>query len=93
MPTDLQSALTVLVVGMSVVFLILGLVVLSGKVIISIVNKFHRPEPETKPARRPTPAPVASSKTISPTQLAAIVAAVDQVTAGQGRIQTIEKAE
>jgi len=90
MTENLHTALTVMAVGMVTVFMILSLVVLTGKLLIAAVNKFA-PAPETLTKKR-------SKKSLSKTlagkekeTIAALVAAVEAVTGGQGKITSIEK--
>ena len=89
MTENLHTALTVMAVGMVTVFTILSLVVLTGKLLISAVNKFA-PAPESLKKR--------STKSLSKTlagkekeTIAALVAAVEAVTGGKGKITSIEK--
>lgn len=82
-----------MIVGMVTVFAILGLVVLSGRLLIKFVNRFF---PESR-LPNPAPAPISTAPSqISTTQqskstLAAIVTAVDIITKGKGKIDEIEK--
>ena len=84
MEQSLSNALAVMIVGMVTVFLILWLVVLIGNGLIRLTNKFW-PESETAKKEIKTTA-VSSDGTI-----AAIVAAVDVVTKGKGKITKITK--
>ena len=90
MTENLHTAFTVLAVGMVTVFTILSLVVLTGKLLIAAVNKFA-PAPKALSKKR-------SKKSLSKTlagkekeTIAALVAAVEAVTGGQGKITSIEK--
>ena len=85
MPNSLETAFLVLVVGMITVFVILGLVVISGKLLIKFVNTYL----PKKERYSPKPSNVfsigtSSQKVISDKKLAAIVAAVNIVTKGKG---------
>lgn len=83
---NLETALLLMVVGMSTVFVILLIVIYLGKLLITLVNKYA-PE-EVAPVKREVqrgPAPV------SGTILAAITAAVNVVTQGKGKITKVEK--
>lgn len=83
---NLETALLLMVVGMSTVFVILLIVIYLGKFLITLVNKYA-PE-EVLPAKQVAsrgPAP------ISGTILAAITAAVNVVTQGKGKITKVEK--
>lgn len=91
MTPEVTRALLILVVGMITVFFILGLVVLSGNLLIRIVNRFFPPASIKSPlgaTEKPlTELPAKQDKK----QLAAIIAAVDILTVGRGKIKTIEK--
>ncbi|MEM9820461.1 MAG: OadG family protein [Bacteroidota bacterium] len=91
MNQDLSTAFVVLAVGMATVFVILGLVVLTGNLLIKFVNRFY-PVAVQQP-QRPTIPPLITkpAKTIQTSQMAAIVAAVDMVSGGKARIKKIEK--
>ena len=82
---NLNTALLLMVVGMSTVFAILLIVIYLGKALIAHVNK-KAPE-ETVPAKAGanTPAPVPGNI------LAAISAAVTVVTQGKGKVAKVEK--
>ncbi len=80
----LSNALSILLVGMLTVFLILWLVVTIGNVIIMVVNRFWPgPQVPVKPGGK--------SGSISSGTMAAIVAAVESVTRGRGKVTKIEK--
>ncbi|RMF22785.1 MAG: oxaloacetate decarboxylase [Bacteroidetes bacterium] len=89
MSQALETALTLLVVGMTTVFVILGLVVLSSRLLIVIVNRYF-PDPifESDPARLVGK----GHRGLSPEKLAAIVAAVEVLTEGRGRVEKVERA-
>ncbi len=88
----LSEALLILAVGMITVFAILGLVVLSGQVLIRITNRFIPDVQVVKPARSIYRSPIARKSTaIEKKKLAAIVAAVEVVTGGRGHIEHVEK--
>ncbi len=92
MDQELARALLILGVGMITVFFILGLVVLSGKLLIRIVNRFFPPASIKSPLNEVTNTrPSQTSRQQNKKQLAAIVAAVDILTAGKGKIKNIEK--
>ncbi|MDG5798767.1 OadG family protein [Marinilabiliaceae bacterium ANBcel2] len=79
-----QEALSLLGVGMITVFIILLFVVLIGKGSIFFVNKFF-PDSGIDKTAAAFKAGIGASKT------AAIVAAVNVVTKGKGRVDKIEK--
>lgn len=79
---NLNKALFLLVVGLLTVFVILMLVVAVGNLIIMFTNRFLPPPDDAE-----------KGKYIDPKKLAVIVAAVDIVTKGKGKIANIEKIE
>lgn len=79
MTTTLANALTLLLIGMITVFTVLALVVGLGHLLIYLTNKWTGD----------TPAPPMASGA-SAAEVAAIVAAVDVVTKGQGHVVSIE---
>ncbi len=84
MDHNLSNAVSILVVGMITVLIILWLVVVIGNLLIRVTNKYW-------------PSPQNAGKTgtevrsISSEILAAIVAAIEVVTGGKGRVTKIEK--
>ncbi len=84
MEQNLNSALSILVVGMITVLLILWLVVVIGNLLIRITNKFW-PAPENSVTGG------GSSTFVPAGTLAAIIAAVEAVTGGRGKVTKIEK--
>lgn len=76
----LSEAFSLLGVGMITVFLVLLLVVITGNVLIRIVNSWT-----------PEPKPIVVSNEIPGRELSAITAAVEAFTLGQGSITKIEK--
>jgi len=80
---NINEALTLLAIGMIMVFLILTLVVGVGNLVIGITNRYVRTTPPANSADR--------VKTIQPRKLAAIAAVVDVITRGKGRVDSIEK--
>lgn len=90
MNTDLQTALTLFLVGMLAVFTILALVVLSGRVLISIVNTYF-PDPSSLPVALPKA--LHSLQRVERKKMAAITAAVEQASRGQATIVKIEREE
>ena len=80
------SALELLAVGMITVFAILALIVVLGNLLITLVNKYI---PEAIVAKKVIK--TATSHTIDPRAMAAIVSAVDIVTEGKAKVTSITK--
>lgn len=80
------EAVTIFLVGMIAVFTVLSLVVLTGNVLVRIVNHFHKEATINYVA---TEMPYENE--ISAEEIAAITAAVQVVTQGKGSIVNIEK--
>lgn len=85
MTESIQSALMLLAVGMITVFTILGGVIMTGHVLIRVVNSFSK-----KPALAQIGNQI-DAKPISNEKIAVISAAVDHLTDGRGSIEKIEK--
>ena len=88
MNPEVLKALSILVVGMITVFIVLGLVVLTGKVLIRIVNYYTPDIVNTKKSLL-----AAANEEIRKEKVAAIVAAVDIITKGKGKITSIKKVD
>jgi oxaloacetate decarboxylase gamma subunit len=87
MNADINTGLTLLLVGMITVVCILVLVVIFGNLLIRLVNKYF---PADELVQVPnTAAPVLAG--IAPAKLAAIAAAVQDATGGRGQVTRIEK--
>ncbi|MFA9390948.1 MAG: OadG family protein [Prolixibacteraceae bacterium] len=86
MNSNFEIALELLGIGMITVFLILFLVVFLGNVIIQFVNRFL---PEAQSVI--IPKSQVSASEIGAGKMAAIVAAVQAVTDGKGKVVKIEK--
>lgn len=84
----INEALQLLLVGMGTVFIILGLVVFMGRQLIGAVNRWMPDAALSSKASSSSPTP---SSAIEPGVLAAIVAAVDSVTGGKGKVEHVEK--
>ena len=80
MTSDISTALTLLVIGMITVFIVLFLVVLTGNLLIMLVNRYSFSE-----KRAEEDGPVDSRK------IAAIVAAAEVITSGEGSVSKIEE--
>jgi oxaloacetate decarboxylase gamma subunit len=87
MENNIQSAFVLLLVGMTTVFIILTLVVVTGKVLIRLVNRFAAEEVKAVKKRLATGA----KGQISPKTLVALSVAVEIATRGKGKIMKIEK--
>ncbi|MCI1647563.1 MAG: OadG family protein [Bacteroides sp.] len=81
---NLETALLLMVVGMTTVFAILLIVIYLGKGLILLVNKFA-PEEIVPEKVVHTPAPIPGNI------LAVVSAAVSVVTHGKGKITKVEK--
>lgn len=76
---NINEALSLLLVGMVMVLLILFLVVAIGNVVIRLTNRYITvDEGET-------------IKSINPKKMAVIVAVVDMITQGKGRVASVQK--
>ena len=82
METTVSNAFLLLGIGMITVFFVLFFVVLSGQLLISLVNKYA-PDP-IKESNLTLPL-------ISNKEIAVITAVVDHVTRGKGKVESIEK--
>lgn len=88
MSTELQTALLLLIVGMITVFVILSLVVLTGRVLIWVVNNYFSPEEKIAYDYK---VPFVEDDVIYKKKLAAIAAAVEIATGGKGKAVKIER--
>jgi len=82
-------ALLVMGIGMITVFAILTLVVVSGQLLIRMVNHYN-PPPVIVPPSKPVPL---QQNDISPATIAVLTATVEAFTAGRGTIVAIEPLE
>lgn len=89
---NLNTALIALLVGMITVFIVLSLVVLTGRVLIFLTNRYF-PVEQKKSAFTPVTKRQVQEETTAmpPAQLAAIIAVVEIATKGNGRVVKIEK--
>ena len=90
MGESISTAILVSLIGMVTVFTILGLVVLTGKILIRVVNNFF-PIEETEPPTSATIPPKIQNKSFEKSTLAAIISTIDTVTLGRGKIEKIKK--
>ncbi len=81
---NIDEALSLLLIGMITVFIILGLVVVIGNLVIRLTNRFI-------PIATQSDEPEASGGKVHPKKLAAIAAVVDIVTNGRGAVAHIDK--
>lgn len=81
---NINEALSLLIVGMVMVFIILILVVVIGNVVILLTNRYIPVMQKSIDGTRDT-------KTTNTKKLAAIAAVVDLVTQGKGRVNSIQK--
>ena len=84
MNEDINTALTLLGVGMITVFIVLLFVVIVGNLLISFVNKYIPAPVDIKTKKR-------TSNEINHSTVAAITAAVEVFTKGKGNITSISK--
>ncbi len=86
----INTAVLVSMIGMVTVFVILGLVVLTGKILIHFVNTFF--PIEEKELSSPTALKTQSKKkSFDKSTLAAIITTIDKITQGKGKVSKIEK--
>jgi oxaloacetate decarboxylase gamma subunit len=95
MNSEIQQALLVLFIGMITVFVVLSLVVLTGKLLILLINKYG-PVPQKAKIQSRDFVPLlndslSKSSNIEKKKLAALVSTVEIVTHGKGTILKIEK--
>ena len=81
---NLNEALSLLAVGMIMVFIILSLVVVIGNVVIRLTNRYV-------PVIQKTDDGGVNAKSTHPKKLAVIAAVVDLITQGEGRVDSIQK--
>ena len=87
MEQTLQAALELLIVGMTTVALVLGLVVLSGRLLISAVNRSVATKSTDRSGKD---SQVGQQNQLDPQIVAVLTAAVEHATNGQGSIKSIE---
>lgn len=81
---NINEALSLLAIGMIMVFTILLLVVAIGNAVILLTNRYI-------PEMQKTTDGIGATKHTNPKKLAAIAAVVDIITQGQGRVDSIQK--
>lgn len=93
MSPEMLEAFYLLAVGMVAVFGILGLVVLTGQLLIRLLNRMAPSPISDKPTSTGSPPQLSDSTEadIHPATLAVLVATVEEVTKGTGNIKKIKK--
>jgi len=86
MTESIETGLLLMIVGMSTVFVVLGIVVYTGRFLIVIANRFHV---DTLPPTLAVQAEQSSDP--SGAKIAAITGAIHTVTGGKGQITNIER--
>ena len=81
---NINEALSLLVVGMIMVFFILFLVILVGKVVVQLTNRYL-------PEIQKTNDGGVTVKSPNPKKLAVLAAVVEIITQGEGRLDSVEK--
>lgn len=81
--SNIGLGLELMVVGMASVFLILVIVILLGKLMITVTNRF--------PAEQPSEKPAASAAAVSSETRSIIEATVKELTGGKGTVTEIVK--
>ena len=81
---NINEALSLLVVGMIMVFIILFLVVTVGKVVVKLTNRYLPHIQKSEDGN-------IALKGSNPKKMAALAAVVDLITHGEGRLDTIQK--
>ena len=82
---NIQAALVLLLIGMIMVIIVLWLVVGLGNLLIRLTNRYVNDDKDNQSH------PVISKSGKNPKKIAAIIAAVDIETQGQGKIKSINK--
>ena len=82
---NIQSALVLLVIGMIMVFIVLWLVFGLGNLLIRLTNRYIAEDKDIQGYYE------VNKSDKNPKKVAAIIAAVDIATQGQGRIDSINK--
>jgi len=85
MSEGMEFGLTIMAVGMITVFSILGLVVLGGKIMILLINRFASEEEKAPPNQS------SGNQQIDNAKISVLAAAVATVTGGKGKITSIKK--
>ena len=81
---NINEALSLLMVGMIMVFIILTLVVVIGNAVIRLTNRYVPVTPKTSDGR-------ITGRSIHTKKIAAIAAVVDFITQGEGRVDSVEE--
>ncbi len=93
MEQSLSNAFLILFVGMITVFVVLLLVVLTGKMLIKLVDNISYDKLEASPTIKFVPklSEYEDREGIDRKKIAAIVASIDVITQGKGYITKVEK--
>lgn len=92
MESTTSNALILLTIGMITVFVVLLLVVIAGKALIALVNRYGDEETSEIPASLPLKNNSGLRRQhTNPAIIAAISAAVEHATHGRGRVTSINK--
>ena len=87
MTASIETGLLLMIVGMSTVFVVLGIVVYTGKMLILTVNRFAGGQPGEIHQSADSQSDPTGAK------IAAITSAIQMVTGGEGHITNIERLE
>ena len=82
MESTAANAFLLLAIGMMTVFAVLSIVVISGSLLIKVINRYAPDVAEKTKLIKPA---------ISNKEIAVLTAIVDHVTKGKGKISSIEK--
>ncbi|MDH5475064.1 MAG: OadG family transporter subunit [Cyclobacteriaceae bacterium] len=86
MSEEVQMGLTIMAVGMITVFAILGMVVLGGKIMIVLINKFAEETPVAASAHAQI-----ATQAIENAKISVLASIVTVITKGKGKITKIKK--
>ena len=89
MNPDINTALILLLVGMLSVFAVLAILVVSAKVLINLLNRWHNDE--TDVVKRVRRSEQSFTDSIEKKKMVAIMTAIDVISNGKGRVTHIEK--
>lgn len=87
----MAQAFELLITGMITVFLVLGLVVLLGKFLIRITNRWQPEKRKTSRRKRSQAPRLVNENRLQPEMVAVLTAAVEIVTNGEGAVTQIDQ--